>query len=207
MNELYISVVQIKIYLTSVKAGLAWRRGNKDKIKELDKAYVILSRMNARAMVESFNLAVERLCAVKRLIKRGKKQGVSIPLLEEKAKILSEKRDEAPKQLILAGETVSNSLDLWQLHGATLQELCNLCNRDYEQVCTELLRDPGQYRFSELIFIYNLDYKGTGDFLNFEVDAPLTHSIKEYMMDNMLNTEDGQEAATNGYATEPDRRA
>lgn len=89
-------------------------------------------------------------------------------------------------------------LDLWQLAGATFEDLCNLCNRDPAQVRKELLESESTSdSFSGLAMVHNLDYKDPREtgWLEDSVDAPLTHALKAYMQDIMLHTEEGQKAA------------
>jgi len=98
----------------------------------------------------------------------------------------------------MAGEQLCQALDYWQTLGATLSDLCNLCNRDRAQVERELQKmnhDWPTMRFSDLVYIHNLDFKSNLDWLTYEVDAPLTHAIKEYYLDLMLHTPEGQAAA------------
>lgn len=87
----------------------------------------------------------------------------------------------------------------WQSTGATLDDLCSLCNRDPEQVREEL--DPTEKLFSEMVFVHNLDYKdprSTG-WVEYEIDAPLTHAVKAHWIDLVRHTEAGRKAAHEAF--------
>ena len=98
--------------------------------------------------------------------------------------------------LVDYGQSITATLDFWQSIGATLADLCNLCNRDYTQVLKEIKPERVEREFSSLIFVYNLDYKDPRNrgWIDFDVDAPFTHAVKEFFLDRMINTPEGREA-------------
>ena len=104
----------------------------------------------------------------------------------------------AQKELAQVGEEIHQMLELWQVAGATFEDLCNLCNRDPAQVRKMLqASESAEDSFSKLAMVHNLDYKNPKDtgWLEDSVDAPLTHALKAYMLDTMLHTEAGRKAA------------
>ena len=110
--------------------------------------------------------------------------------LEEKVKLQRERP-------VNYGESIVVTLDFWQSIGATLADLCNLCNRDYGQVLKEIKPERVDREFSSLIFVYNLDYKDPRNrgWIDFDVDAPFTHAVKEFFLDRMINTPEGRAAS------------
>lgn len=61
----------------------------------------------------------------------------------------------AESELALLGEQIFETLDLWESLGATMEDLCNLCNCDLTQVLAKL--DTPEMPFSQITCVYNLD--------------------------------------------------
>ena len=116
---------------------------------------------------------------------------------EKRVKTLEEKVKLQRERLVGYGESIVVTLDFWQSIGATLADLCNLCNRDYAQVLEQIKPERADREFSSLIFVYNLDYKDPRNrgWIDFDVDAPFTHAVKEFFLDRMINTPEGREAS------------
>ena len=77
--------------------------------------------------------------------------------------------DAEPMELAKIGAALCHALDVWKTYGATLDELCNLCNQ-------QELKIPSHeqcYPFSTLISLYGLDDKGGPD-----VNAPLARAVQ-----------------------------
>lgn len=102
--------------------------------------------------------------------------------------------DALRKEMCLIGNMMFLLLDDWQKLGATFGELCNLCNISEKQG-KNTLRECDIDEFSKILFVCNLDYKNVGDFIENIPEAPFTICIKEFMLDQMLNTEHGAKAA------------
>lgn len=162
---------------------------------------LLLNRMIARELVSEYFVIDTELRqyerAKRKLAKVLNAQKIIFPPLEAQIKQLNQDLLQKRRHLANWGENLINDLDLWQSCGATLKDLCNLCNRRYEDVLREISPEQINYSFSDLIFIYNLDYNHKGSWLEYENDAPLTHAIKEYMLDVMLHTHQGRQAAHN----------
>lgn len=77
--------------------------------------------------------------------------------------------DVEPGELAQIGKKIIYTLDKWKKYGATLDELCNLCNQQEVKIppCEQC------YPFSVLVGKYALDDKGGAD-----ANAPLTKAIQ-----------------------------
>ena len=155
--------------------------------------------------------ADDALKAAKRAVKKAEEAGITFSLAEARITQLETDYQKAHQEQIALGWIVMEALDQWQEAGATVRDLCNLCNRDYDQVFTTLeelmtkynLGDWRDDRFSALVCTHNLDYKNPRDtgWIDERVDAPLTHTAKEYMLDIMLHTAEGRQAAHEAMET------
>lgn len=194
MGHLFISYKYFE-YLS--RAALASKKHDKVGYRDCLRSMILVQRLAARDAVDELVKANAALTAAERSMKKAKKQGITFTLGEKKIEQLKEPAKEARAKLSAAGETLSVALDMWQRAGATLWDLCNLCNRDYGKVLEEVREDRMDETFSSLIFVYNLDYKDTRNrgWIDYDVDAPLTHAIKEYFLDLMLHTAEGRAAS------------
>jgi len=179
------------------RVGVAYHLGDTAKAKRLAQTLLVIYRLQARTANQKVLQAREAI----RPLERGKKKlaetGVSFSLVESRLKKLRAELKAADAELADVGEAMSYMLDFWQNVGATLEDLCNLCNRDPAQVRERIGPENAGDSFSKLATVYNLDYKDPRDtgWLEDEVDAPLTHALKAFMLDKMLNTKEGREAA------------
>lgn len=100
------------------------------------------------------------------------------------------------KQIIIKyGSIILVLLDDWQEQGATYEELYTLCNLNSSLWIDKSTIADRCISFSDAIFVYNIDYKEKGDWIEDTANAPLTICIKEFMSYTMLNTEIGKVAA------------
>lgn len=187
-----------RMYGCAVRSNLAAKTGNAPRLLELNRQNVILTRMLARQAMADRCDARGALRSMERAVKRANASGITFALTEARLASLRAEHQKAREGLAEVGGMAVEALDRWQSSGATLRDLCNLCNRDYEQVLKEI--DGRQTQcgsFSQLVFVHNLDYKNPRDtgWLEETVDAPFTHAIKEYMLDVMLNTKEGRAAS------------
>lgn len=137
--------------------------------------------------------------ALYRSLRKAESAGISFPLGTQRLSKLLEEYRAAEGKLAEVGKAICLALDFWQSTGATLDDLCSLCNRDPEQVREEL--DPTEKLFSEMVFVHNLDYKdprNTG-WVEYEIDAPLTHAVKAHWIDLVRHTESGRKAAHEAF--------
>lgn len=177
---------------------LASYTGKQEKARKLALATLVMLRQQSRvAHMEAESLWSEAR-GLQRSMKKMSEAALKFPLGELRVKKLENDAKAAKKELARVGEEIIQMLDLWQLAGATFEDLCNLCNRDPAQVRKELLESESTSdSFSGLAMVHNLDYKNPRDtgFLEDSVDAPLTHALKAYMQDILLHTEAGRKAA------------
>jgi len=195
MNE---KVINYKLDEYIAQAGTALLMQDFQKAKKAARTVVILYRVQARAAVAKIESMADDLRANEHSLKKMQRAGITFPLAGCRSEMLRNQLHEAKKLLSSIGSQLCSALDYWQVLGATIPELCNLCNRDYSQVVQELQKSDSDWptrNFSDLIYIHNLDFKSSLDWLDFKVDAPLTHAIKEYYLDLMLHTPEGQAAA------------
>lgn len=179
-------------------ANIAFHSLDIPKAKKAAGVVVVLARRQARACVDRLMATTEELRANERAVKKMGQQGITFPLVERRSELLRKQLHETKELLSMTGEQMCAALDYWQVLGATLRDLCNLCNRDYAQVVRELQKyetDWPTMKFSELVYIHNLDFKSNLGWLDYAVDAPMTHSIKEYYLDLILHTPEGRAAA------------
>lgn len=163
------------------------------------KIKLIEARMEVREWIRLYLDALQESRKFSREKKKMEAQGISFIYLDYQIKRSQEKAKTFHEQIISSGYWIVQLLDNWQLSGATLKDLCNLCNRrDYEQIKQQVSEhlDVSTAKFSNIMFVFTLDYPRTDkcDFIRMEVDAPFTHAIKEYMLDLVLNTPEGREA-------------
>lgn len=186
-----------KMYSYLARMSLANKTGDKTRGKKAAGLAVVAARIRARDAVNALVAAEAEEKAVGRAIVKAKEEGISFPLgdqrLEQLGKVSAQKR----KELVDTGSVLCMALDMWQSFGATLHDLANLCNRSCGDVVEEIGEDRLGDDFSGLVFVYNLDYKDPRDrgWIDYDVDAPLTHAVKEYWMDLMLHTEAGRAAS------------
>lgn len=160
-------------------------------------ASLIFLRLQARNCISKLVDVTGELRAAERSVKKMTQKSITFPLAEQHIKNLENERKAAREELEIAGGSIAYVLDLWQRAGATLKDLCNLCNRDYTQVLGEIKEERRDREFSSLIFACNLDFKDPRDrgWLTFDVDAPLTHAVKEFYLREMVGTPEGRAAS------------
>lgn len=126
------------------------------------------------------------------------KRGLAIPILEAKVKQYSDSYKVTNDCLISYGRALQNLLDLWEIAGATNDDLFDLCGggqylKGWKRA---RLQEESDMSLAKIVFVYNVDYPDDGnDFITEETDAPFTHAMKEYMLDIMLNTKRGRKAS------------
>lgn len=98
-------------------------------------------------------------------------------------------------RIVTIGEILSIALDVWQVYGATLDDLKILCNGGGEHWYRAVEDYQKGDQFSSIVFVGNLDYKEKGDFLRTNPNAPLTTCLLEYNLNLIRTTEHGKRAA------------
>lgn len=195
-------IIGFKISEYTGRVMIALKLGDRERAKKAAKMLLILYRLQSRAATNRLSDTLAEVSSAERAMKRAERSGIAFPFGEQRIEELRQERRAARSQLAGTGCEMCLALDLWQSLGATLQDLCNLCNRDYRQVEKEIKLERQGECFSGLIFVYNLDYKDPRDrgWIDYDVDAPFTHAVKEYHLDLMLNTPEGQAASREAFA-------
>lgn len=190
-------ILNCKLSEYTGKAMVALILHDDGRFKRMTGTMLGIYRLQARAALDQMREAWKMYRKADNAVKRAAKAGIRSPVMEEQLIILRDESEAAKHKVVQLGADISRVLDLWQRYGATPRELCDLCNRDYESVLQEVGPDLLNEDFSKLACVYNLDYKNPRDkgFLEDTVDAPLTHTLKEYLIDLMLNTDRGRAAA------------
>lgn len=198
METMLEPMIDFKLSEYAGRIGMAYYyQKDLEKAKRLELAALPLLRRKTRAIISRKQAILDELRAAKRGIKKMSLEGITFPLGEQRVKKLEQDLKAVRTELAAAGQATTNTLDCWQMFGATLYDLCNLCNRNYAQALKEIGPERLNERFSHLIFIYDLDYKDFSKrcWVDFDVDAPLTHAVLAYVQDPMINTETGRKAA------------
>lgn len=187
--------IECKLYQYMARMSLSVKQGNLEQARKSAELAVILVRMQAREAVKELVKARSGKRAASRSMAKAKEQGITFALGKQRVKKLGEAAEEKRKRLAAIGTELCLLLDLWQCYGATLWDLANLCNRSYDEVVREIEPEGLNTELSNLVFVYNLDYKDTRGWIDLEVDAPLTHAVKEHWMELVLHTKKGREAS------------
>lgn len=177
---------------------LAAHTGKQEKARKLALATLVMLRQQSRIAHMKAESLWSEARGLKRSMKKMSEAALKFPLGELRVKKLESDANAAQKELAQVGEEIHQMLELWQVAGATFEDLCNLCNRDPAQVRKMLqASESAEDSFSKLAMVHNLDYKNPKDtgWLEDSVDAPLTHALKAYMLDIMLHTEEGRKAS------------
>ena len=190
-------VVGGKILEYTGKAGVASALGKEAKARSAARMVLLMLRLQSRAAYTRLLEASRNMRSAKRSMKLAEQSGVSFPLGKQWVEKYQRELRAAKAELSEVGKETCVTLDLWKCQGATLRDLCNLCCKDYGQAIKQIGPDRLDEWFSSLVFIYNLDYKDPSNrgFIDYEVDAPLTHAVKDHMLDLMLNTPEGRRAS------------
>lgn len=187
--------IDFKVYEYLGRAGIASVQGNRGELRRDMLSLLVLYRLQSRAASQELAEKREEIRALYRSLRKAESAGISFPLGTQRLSKLLEEYRAAEGELAEVGKAICLALDFWQSTGATLDDLCSLCNRDPEQVRGEL--DPTEKLFSEMVFVHNLDYKdprNTG-WVEYEIDAPLTHAVKAHWMALVRHTDAGRKAA------------
>lgn len=159
-------------------------------------------RRLARTIIENYNYYSFHLRRVNRERNKLKQQDMTFLPLEKQAQTYRFMLEDSRRRMTDVGEQMFWFLDGWQQAGATLRDLCDLCSKPYQQAVKEISPDRLDDAFSGIMFVHCLDYQhdfsDSGSY-DTEVDAPFTHCIKEYMLDQMLTNPDAKRAADEAF--------
>lgn len=162
--------------------------------KQMIQNLLIVYRMLAREITVLHNVRWFEYRRMKHQNERMERAGITFLPAVSRLELLKKQDDEALIGMAELGETLMQLLDKWQAAGASYDELLTFCNANYpgmrEQLNDFYNGDSDSERdFSGLVFVHNLDYKNPRDTgcIEYEIDAPLTHCIKEYVTESILH--------------------
>ena len=182
MNSTTISNLVEKNFDLAMKAT---EKHDDDAFKRKCKNLVILVRLEAREYIDQCEAAKHELLAALRTIKKAEYVGITSLLTGRWIADLQKRVDDAEERVFYHGMLTAAILDRWQMAGATLKELCNLCNRDYNKLMTELATNEHKDWFSTLVAAHNIDYT-------------LTTLFRDMLSYTMRNTSKGQAILRDG---------
>ena len=191
--------IDFKVYEYLGRAGIASVQGNRGELRRDMLSLLVLYRLRSRDASQELAEKWAAIRALERSMKKAESAGISFPLGTQRLSKLREDYRVAESRFAEIGQCIAIALDLWQSAGATLDDLCNLCNCDPVQVKENL--HPTEKLFSEMVFVHNLDYKDPRNvgWIEDEVDAPLTHAVKAHWIDLVRHTESGRKAAHEAF--------
>lgn len=192
-------VIDFKAYEYLGRSGAAAMQGRLPQAKRDATTLLVLYRLQSRAASQELTEKREEMRALYRSLRKAESAGISFPLGTQRLSKLREDYRVAESRFAEIGQCIAIALDLWQSAGATLDDLCNLCNCDPVQVKENL--HPTEKLFSEMVFVHNLDYKDPRNvgWIEDEVDAPLTHAVKAHWIDLVRHTDAGRKAAHEAF--------
>ena len=161
---------------------------------------IIISRMLARIYLSRLFDIRSRVYKARCSMERAEKEGVYFLPSRALLKKFRDEKDSVEECVIRQAEITICLFDYWKSCGATLEDFCNLCNRDPAKVRDELMNDEDANDFVKLAFVYNIDYRDTGSgYIENEVDAPFTHIFGEYFRHQISCTQEGNAAAHEAF--------
>ena len=192
-------VIDFKAFEYLGRSGAAAMQGRLPQAKRDATTLLALYRLQSRAASQELTEKREEMRALYRSLRKAESAGISFPLGTQRLSKLLEDYRVTESRFAEIGQCIAIALDLWQSAGATLDDLCNLCNCDPVQVKENL--HPTEKLFSEMVFVHNLDYKDprNAGWIEDEVDAPLTHAVKAHWIDLVRHTESGRKAAHEAF--------
>lgn len=190
-------------------AAISFRRSRSSTTSPGDKfsatrTDLVIARMMIRETMKTIQRDKDEIRDLERREKKLKQQGIAITFLGPWIETRKERLKKLNKAFTTTGAIVMDMLDCWERSGATLRDLCNLCNRDYAQVKTEtdLIGNAAAGKgFGDLMFVFDIDYPAyeSGDFIEDTADAPFTQVALAFMRDQMLHTPEGQWASDEAF--------
>ena len=124
-------IVDYKTSEYAGKMGVAFCRGDLESAQKYIETLLVLYRLRAREAMTDYVRDTDELRSLKRALKKTEQAGITFPMGEQRVKAMEEKVKLQRERLVGYGESIVVTLDWWQSIGATLADLCNLCNRDY----------------------------------------------------------------------------
>ena len=179
------------------------REDKKDMTKQDYLHRIIITRFIIRELVKEINIKSDIIRKYHREQRKLKEQNITFIPIEIALKKEKEKLNYFSTGLAELGAQLDFQLEMWQEKGATLKELFQLCGASsrVKQQDKKFIEESKDLSFSQLIFIYNLDYPQNKDqMLEMDRDAPFTHALKEFALWRMTHTKSGKEAAQEAFS-------
>lgn len=156
--------------------------GDRKSAKKAIGTMIVLSRRRAREAVKRFRTADAALVKTTHSMrKRDWPSGKASQESNDMRWELLRDYHAARSALADVGHELCRELLAWEKCGATVEDLFNLCNRDFAKVAGRLGPDTLCQPFPSLVSALMLDYKApTAGPIRYDVDAPLTHAILEF---------------------------
>lgn len=153
------------------------------------KKCLVISRMMAQYAIDEYNKVSDEYNRITHMKSRFKHQGVAITTLEAQIAFQSKLCKEIRGVIAALGGMICASLNGWQYCGASYDDLFNFCCCS-EKSISDMKKSisEGVTDFSKLVFNNSPDYKVTGEWFEMTCYAPLTHSIREYMLAEIKKT-------------------
>lgn len=159
---------------------------------------LILLRFIIRHAINVMNDFSDECRALKRERMILEKQGFKVPFLDMRIEKIEAGVKALHDIIVDDGRFVIVCLDEWQKAGATLKDLCDLIGRPYHVVTKSIRDEDLTDDLSGLMTVYGLDYQSNGSgFYELTQDGPFAHATRECLLDQVLNTEHGRQAARN----------
>lgn len=171
--------------------------GEREENKLAWQTVIIETRMLVRQILVDYNAFRDERDRGQREKKRKEKQGIIDLSVETKLREMDKLINQAQEFLVIQGKIMDGALRLWQQAGATIEDLCKLCNLNYEKIIQEFPSIVDE-SLADAAFTYNLDYmKNKGDWIDTRLDGPITHCLIEYFRDQLLTNHLAKKAAHN----------
>lgn len=164
--------------------------GNISHTTYIKNSLAISRLMAQRAAVEISQLS-DTYSNLKHMQKRFSEQGVTITPMEKQLDELSEQKSLYRDILGMIGNILIDSLDEWQEHGATYDDLFNFCCCS-ENTINDMKKDIAEgYRlFSDLVCTHYPDCKTKLDYVDLNDYCPITHAVIEFMRNSVKKITD-----------------
>lgn len=158
---------------------------------------LVLLRMEIRCVMQDYISLRDEARGLERQQRKLKDSNIAVTFLGSWIKKRKADLKRTRSCLIYAGYIATDRLDAWQACGATLKDLCNLCNRQNYDEVQRMVTEYSESKFSGIMFVHNLDYPVSDkcEWIDDHIDAPFTHAVKEFMLDQMINTPEGRKAS------------
>lgn len=147
---------------------------------------IAISRLMAQRAVEELSQISDTYNNLKHMQNRFREQGVTITPIENQLNKLSEDKNIYRNILGMVGNIIVDSLDEWQEHGATYDELFNFCCCS-ENAIKNMKKDisGGYTLFSDLVCANYPDCKTKAKYVDLKDYCPITHAAIEFMKNSI----------------------